>query len=856
MNKTLLKNIGIYAAITAFFLILSYAFVPEVLGGKIVNQSDISGWQGMAKESLDWNAAHPGDKTGWSDSMFGGMPNITFVDDLDGDWIKPIYKALLWGRRPATYLFIALIGAFLMMLAFGIDKFLAVAGAIAVAFCSYNFQIIQVGHNTKMQAIAFAPWVIAAMAFTFRTALGERRTEGHKWLPQSMLGAALFGLALSFQIKANHVQITYYLAIIVLIYAVATLVWLLRRENRHLWKRFATASALLLVLGLAGIGTNANKLIPTAKYAPYTMRGGSELTQEGANEKGLSLDYATAWSYGIQETPNLLIPNYNGGSSNGSLGKKSATWALFKRAGQDPSRICANLPLYWGPQPFTAGPMYIGAISIFLFILGLCLVQGREKWSLAVCCLLAILLAWGSHFMPFTRLWFEYVPMYNKFRTVSMALVVLQFCVPLLGIYTLDRILKDEIPHRKVVRSIWTALGISAGFCLLCGLIPGIAGNFKAPSDAGMQDILVKALQQDRRHLLQADAWRSFLLIVAAAAVIMWCYLKPDPAVQRKRTDIAMAIVGVLILFDMWGAGKRYLNSGDFITPRDFSAQLREQPVDKAILQDSTVSYRVLDLARNTFNSSVASYRHKSIGGYSPTKMQRAQDLIDRYISGEIRDFSTAASGAATLEEMQAAVPYMPVVSMLNGKYIIIGEQYPPVVNPYAFGTAWFVKGVQVVSSADEEIDALGQVDLHETAVVREDAPFGTLSGIPEAGSNITLESYAPNELRYSFNCREKAVAVFSEVYHPSWKAEIDGKPLELFRADWLLRAAVIPEGCGEIVMRYCPEDYVKGAAISRICSILLLLLAAGALAGAAGLFDRLPSCRKKIDGGDISVKA
>lgn len=830
MNKQTLKNIGIYAAIVAFFIILAYGFMPALLGGKVVNQSDISGWRGMAQEAVQWNAAHPDDKALWSDSMFGGMPMVTTLDDFDGDWTKPLYKLMLWGTRPASYIFIALLGAFLLMLAMGVNKFLAVAGAVAIAFCSYNFQIIQVGHNTKMQAIAFAPWVLSAMIFTYRSAFknGDNPRETLKqWLPMTILGSVFFAIALSFQIKANHVQITYYLALIILIYGIATLVWVLKKANRHYLVPFLIASLLLVFTGLVGIGTNANKLIPTAAYAPYTMRGGSELSTEGANAKGLDIEYATAWSYGIEETPNLLIPNYNGGSSAGSLDAKSATWQLFKRAGQNPRNICKSLPLYWGPQPFTAGPMYLGAISIFLFILGLCLLKGREKWWLLISCILAIFLAWGNHFMWFTQLWFDYAPMYSKFRTVSMALVVLQFCVPLLGIYTLDRIMKEEIPHRQVVKSVWTAFGITAGFCLIAALFPAIAGNFTGAADGGMQDVIVKALQEDRQRLLRVDAWRSFLFITMAAALIMWSYLKPDPFVAKGRINIAAAIIGVLILVDMWSVGKRYLNEDHFVSPRDFSAQFNQRPVDEDILCDESLSYRVLDLSENTFNSSVTSFRHKSIGGYSPTKMQRYQDLIDHYLSKEINSFYAAASGAQTLEDIQSSVPEMPVMSMLNGKYIIIGADYPPIVNPYALGNAWTVGEVAMASTADEEIALLGEVDLTTTAVVRtDDAEQLSEAGLSKAeDGGVVMTYYSPNELKYHYNLSHESMVVFSEVFHPSWKATCNGEGLRLFRADWVLRAAVLPAGEGEIVMRYEPQDYVKGERLSRICSILLLIL-------------------------------
>ena len=349
MKKKILYCLGA----VLFFLVLAYAFVPQVLSGKIVNQSDISGYVGMSHEMNTWNAAHPDDPTSWTDSMFGGMPTTTISAPRQGDWTQPVYDFLLTGRRPATYLFLSLLGAFLLMLSLGVDGLLAVGGAIAVTFCSYNFQIIQVGHNTKMQAIAFMPWVLAALVYTYRT------IERKKYFPKALLGAVLFAFALSFQIKANHQQITYYLALMVLLYALVYLVWLLASpERRPLLGRFFAASALLLVLGFAGIATNANKLVPIYKYTPHSMRGGSELAAAGDGAAGLEMDYATAWSYGWEELPNLLIPNFNGGSSAQAVGRDSETYRLLKDAGQQNlEQVRKNLPMYWGPQPFTAGPM-------------------------------------------------------------------------------------------------------------------------------------------------------------------------------------------------------------------------------------------------------------------------------------------------------------------------------------------------------------------------------------------------------------------------------------------------------------------------------------------------------------------
>ena len=409
----------------------------------------------MAREANQWDKAHPDDPTAWTNSMFGGMPTTMITGNHEGDWTQKIYDAFLTGRRPATYLFITLLGAFLLLLSLGIDKILAIGGAVAVAFCSYNMQIIQVGHNTKMMAIAWLPWVLAAVIFTYRSALGIYRKPDNddagkcwkSWLPQAVLGAALFGMALNFQIKANHIQISYYLAIIIFCYAIGLFIWLISdNERRRGIGKFFAASFLLLFLGIVGIGANANKLIPMYRYSHQTMRGGSELTVEGNADKskGLDIEYATSWSYGWQELPNLMIPNFNGGSSAGAVNpSKSETVKLLKRYGQTNVReVAKTLPLYWGPQPFTAGPMYVGAITVFLFLLGLFLCDGKDKWWIFAATVIAILLGAGSHFMQFTKFWYEYMPFYSKFRTVSMALIILQVTLPMLGFIVLDKILK------------------------------------------------------------------------------------------------------------------------------------------------------------------------------------------------------------------------------------------------------------------------------------------------------------------------------------------------------------------------------------------------------------------------------
>ena len=826
-QKKLLKNIGIGLGAIVFFLVLSYGFMPQVLGGKIVNQSDISGFIGMSHEMSEWNAAHPDDPTYWTDSMFGGMPTTAISTQNGGDYTQSIYNLLLTGKRPATYLFITLLGAFLLMLALGISWPLALGGAVAVAFCSYNFQIIQVGHNTKMQAIAFFPWVLAALVYTYRSTKAKSR-----YLPKVLLGAVLFSLALSMQIKANHQQITYYLAILVLLYALVELIDVLTKSKDRIG-RFFIASALLLVVGGVGIATNVNRLLPLAKYTPNTMRGGSELTQDGdVKGGGLDLDYATAWSYGWEELPNLMIPNFNGGASAQAVDPaKSETIQLLRRAGQSNTReIAKALPMYWGPQPFTAGPMYMGAITVFLFILGLFCYKGKEKWWLVAGTVLAVLMAVGNHFMAFTKLCFNILPLYNKFRTVSMALVVLQVTLPMLGFLALDRIVKDGVDPKDFLKKSGIAFALTGGLSLLFFLIPTLAGDFTSASDAGQQDVLVEAFQQDRIALLRQDALVSFLLIAVAWGLLLWAVLPKDA--PRYRKLIAGVAICALVAVNLFSIGKRYLNADHFTTPKDFNKPFAERPVDQMIKADPDPSYRVLDLSVNVFNSSVPSYHHKSVGGYSPAKLQRYQDLIEHYLTGEINAIYGSMQEAETIDDVEAGLPATPVLNALNTRYIVIGGDYAPAYNAGALGNAWFVDEVVPAASPDEEIAFLGSVDLRHQAVIGRDMP-AVKAAPADSTDTIVLTSYAPNELRYHYQAAGDRLAVFSEIYYPDgWKAQVDGAPAEVLRADWTLRAMALPAGGHDIVMRFEPDSYRVGAGISRASSITLILLLLLSLGG------------------------
>ena len=779
------KRIILYAGIVLSFLILAYAFVPQVLGGKIVDQGDISGHLGMAHEMTEWNKAHPDEPAAWTGSMFGGMPTVTIHAPEKGDWTQPLYKLLLWGKRPASYFFLSMLGAFLLLLALGLHPLIAAGGAVAVTFCAYNPQIIQVGHNTKMQAIAFMPWVLAAVVFTYRSFL---EGKGRRRIARGLLGGALFALALSFQVKANHPQISYYLALVIFFYVVAVFISALRSGERGAKVRsFFAASALLLVLGGAGLATNATKLLPTWDYAPHSMRGGSS----SGETKGLDLGYATAWSYGWEELPNLMIPNYNGGSSSGAMDPdKSETCRLIRRSGGgDVREISRHLPLYWGPQPFTAGPMYMGAITVFLFLLGLLLCPGKDRWWLLAATLFAVLLALGNHFLPFTQLCFKYLPLYNRFRTVSMALVVLQLTLPVLGFLLLDRYVRGEVQVAAFRKRAWIAWALSGGFCMLLVLVPSLAGSFTAQGDAAQGEVLSAALAADRRDLLIRDALRSLLLISAAFTLLRWGYGKD------RRLVAALAVI-LMVGIDLFLVGHRYLNSSHFVTPRAFHAQFRQRPVDKEILADKDPSFRVLDLTVNVFNDAHPSYWHKNIGGYSPAKLQRYQEYIDSHLNGEISTLYKALQGAATLEDAAERLPELEGLSKLNCRYLILGGELPPLRYPYARGNAWFAE--------------------------------------PLEGASIEMTSYSPDCLRYRYTVPQESRAVFSEVYYPDgWTLTVvdTGEVLPISLSDEVLRSAVLPAGSHELEMRFRPESYVRGAAVSRAGSAVLLLVLAAAVA-------------------------
>ncbi|MCR5887763.1 YfhO family protein [Hymenobacter sp. J193] len=808
-----------------FFLVLAAVyFSPILFDGKTLAQHDIVQFNGGAHEAAQYREVM-GKEALWTNSMFSGMPTYLISTHFPGDLSGYLHKIFTL-NLPAVVanLFLALLCGYLLFVALGVRPLLAVVGAVALGFTSYNLIILSAGHNTKSLALAYAPLVLAGLLVALRR---------NMWL-----GAALFALGLTMNLRSNHLQITYYLLLMVLIFGVIELVAAVR-ENR-LPALLSRVAVLALAAGLA-VGVSFGRLYTTLEYGKYSIRGRSELTTPAptapgqpaaATEEnvgsGLDRDYAFQWSYGVGETITLLVPNYYGGASQGALSENSATGQALAQLGVPPAQlqdVLRQLPLYWGDQPITSGPVYLGAGVLLLFVLGLFVADRRTRWWLLTATLLSIVLAWGKNFETFNNLIFDYFPGYNKFRSVSMALVIAQLAVPLLAILALARVLRPQTvvaaapnthpalaavpvaaPETAILkRNLLYAVGITAGLCLLAYLV-GLGADFASPIDSALQQqgFPLDAIRQDRASLMHKDVFRSLLFILLTGAVL-WFYL------QRKLTaTLAAALVGVLTLVDLWGVDKRYLNDDNF-QRETVAQQFVPTAADQQILQDKGLSYRVYNTA-NPFNEANTSYFHKSIGGYHGAKLRRYQDLIER----------------------QLAQGNPGVLNMLNTRYVIVPSQQAQggvqvQRNPGALGNAWFISEIQKVQTPDEEIKALTGLNPATAAVV--DAAKFPLSktNYITVGSTISLAEYSPDKLVYKANAVQDGFVVFSEIYYKDgWNAFIDGKPAPYVRANYVLRAMPVPAGQHTIEFRFEPTSYSVGNTVSLVASILLILALLG----------------------------
>ncbi len=791
-----------FFAIIAFIVISSVYFTPA-FEGKTLDQSDVKGYYGMSKEIIDYR-----DKTGieplWTNSMFSGMPAYLINMRHPGQILSFINGFLTsYPTRPICFIFLYMLGFYILLQLFGMKPWLSFAGGIAYGFSSYLFIILEPGHITKAMALGYMPMVIGAAYYTYKN--------------KALIGAVLFSLFLGLQLLTNHLQIVYYTLLILLFMGIFEGVKALKEKNIQ---KFFKRTGLLIAAVLLAVGMNFTGLWTVYEYSKYSMRGPSDLaTNSDDKTKGLDRSYATAWSYTKGETFNLLIPNFKGGSSGKIFEKDSNIFKyLSKKFGpQDAINIISGNPAvftqYWGAQPGTSGPVYIGASLIFIFVLGMFLLRGPVKWWLFSITLFAIVLSWGGHFMFLTNIFLDYFPLYNKFRTMSMILVIAEFAIPLFAIYTIYNILNTSIKPVEFKKAFTYALGLVGAICLIFAIFPRISdlNGFVDGilSSKGYGD-WVSHLKDDRAELLSKDAFRSLLIILTTAALIFLLWSKK---ISHKTFYVLFPL---LLLIDLWPVNKRYINDDNFVPKRNMDNPYISNEADKAILNDKDMYFRVFDLSvGNPFSSSRASYFHKSIGGYHGAKIRRYQDLVDMYLS----------SGNDT------------ILDMLNTKYLIKRDPTTgvpiPVLRPSAHGNAWFVPSYIVVENADEEIRALKTLNPRENLIINknfESLLNGRTFSI-DSSNYIKLISYAPNDLKYSYQASSDQLTVFSEVYYPAgWQLLIDGKAIPHFRVNYILRAGVLPAGKHEAEFIFKPKSYFTGIKISMVSTLLLILALGGSI--------------------------
>lgn len=801
MNKIIADNkkvIWIAFCIVAFAVITLVYFSP-IMQGKRIKQHDIEMYKGMTKEIVDFRE-QTGEQSLWTNSMFGGMPAWNISVPVKTNLFYYVHQVLSLGLpSPLGSVFIAMLGFFILLLVLGVGIGASAIGAIAYGFTSYLFIVIGAGHNTKAIAMAYMAPVLAGIILAYK---GK-----YLW------GSALTAFALALELKANHLQITYYLVFIVVIYIIAEFIISIRAKKLD---SFFKASACLLVAAVFAVMTCFTTLYANYEFGKETMRGKPVLTKNVENQTtGLDRDYVTQWSYGIGETWSLMIPNAKGGAS-GYIGNDNS--ALDKCDARFRSTI-AQQNAYWGDQPGTSGPVYVGAITCLLFVLGLFIVKGSYKWVLLAATVLSILLSWGKNFMGFTDFFLDYIPGYNKFRAVSMTLVIAEVCMPLLAFLALAELIKNPDALKQNKKYLYISLGITGGLCLLFYAMPQTFFNFlsqaeamqfkqlQAGQDGALYATFAEQLEIARISIFRHDAIRSFLYICIAGIVIL------SGVSGKLNKKYMFPILALLVVFDMYTIDKRYLNNSNFIDKRKTEKPFTLSDVDRQILQDKDLDYRVINLTVSTFNDASTSYFHKSVGGYHGAKLRRYQDVIDQYLSK--RDLN-----------------YWKVLNMLNTKYIIYPKDNTKVAskNYEAFGNAWIASEIKWVATPNEEIDAIADTDVSNVAIVNNEFKdvVGDFKASPAEGT-ITLVDYKPNELKYSFDSSKDEIVVFSEIWtKKGWTMWIDGVERPLFRADYILRSAVIPAGQHEIVMRYEPKIWRIGKTLAFFSSFIVIMFVIG----------------------------
>ena len=829
MKKLLPDLIAILA-----FVLLSFAyFFPAEIENRILFQHDTAAGAGAGQEVKEYYE-QTGERSRWTNSLFGGMPMYQIAPSYDStkslQWVQKAYQLFLPDYVCLT--FMLMLGFYILLRVFGIPVWLAGLGGIMWAFSSYFFILISAGHIWKFITLAYVPPTIAGIVLAYRGKL--------------LWGGILTALFVALQITSNHVQMSYYFFFVILFFVGA---YFEKAWRTKTLPQFFKASAVLIVAALVGIAANVSNLYHTYAYSKETMRGKSELVQTGDAAKqtssGLDRDYITQWSYGIDETLTLLVPNFKGGASAALSQSETA----MSKANPMYSSLYGSLTQYFGTQPMTSGPVYVGAFVLFLFVLGCFIVKGPLKWALIGATFFSIVLSWGKNFMPLTDFFIDYVPLYNKFRAVSSILVIAEFTIPLLAIFALKRLLEEPEILKQEKKPLGISLLLTAGIALLLAIAPGSIGSGYVPAQEAQ--MLQNAVNQQmipanelsgilanlgemRAELVSSDALRSFI-IIGIGCSLLWLY-----ASGKLRSSLTIAGITILCLADMWGVNKRYLNDAQFVPHSIRTETFTKTNTDELILQDTSLDYRVLNFATSTFDDNNTSYWHKSVGGYHPAKLRRYQEMIEHHISPEMQAaYKAIATAGGEMDSVDANK--FRVLNMLNTKYFIFpaGQQRQtvPILNPHAYGNAWFVNKVQYVNNANEEIDALDSIIPTETAVV--DARFkdvlkGTTESYKDSLSSIRLTSYAPNRLTYETNNAQDGIAVFSEIYYPDgWHVTIDGQPAELARADYILRTMYVPAGQHTIEMRFDPtslhvtEGIAYGALALLVIGIIVAVLIA-----------------------------
>ena len=820
-------------AILFFVAISMIYFLGPIRDGKVLAGQDHDAAIGSGIEMEQYRAAHNGERTRWTNTLFSGMPTYQMSPSYSStdklSTLESFYRLGL--PTVASYVFMMLLGFYILLRAFDFRVWMSALGAILWAFSSYYFIIIQAGHIWKLLTLCFIPPTIAGMVLCYRG--------------KYMLGVVTTGIFTALQILSNHVQMTYYFLFVIGFMSLAYLIDAIRQKTLKQWLR---ATACFVIGGILGVCINLSNLYHTWEYSKESMRGKSELTQKTKDPAdqtsgGLERSYITAWSYGIGETWTLLVPNTKGGASVPLASNEEA----MKHANTTFAPIYRAFTQYWGEQPGTSGPVYVGAFVLFLFVLGLFIVKGPMKWCLLAATILSILLSWGKNFMPFTDFFLDYIPMYDKFRTVASILVIAEFTIPLLAMLALKEIIEDKENNSQLSTlnsQLLIAFALTGGMCFLFWLMPDMFfGNYISTSDqmymqqyvsAGYipQDMMGQILanmSEMRRAMFTADAMRSFIIIVVGTLILLvyrWGKIKTVPMV---------ACVIVLCLADMWGVNKRYLNDSMFVTPRTNAQAFPPSQADELILQDPDKYHRVLNITVSTFNDNTTSYYHKSIGGYHAAKLRRYQELIEEHISPEMQALQQAAVQTSGLLETCNGDSLFPVLNMLNMKYVILGTKDSgkvPVMNPWANGNAWFVDKVQYVDDADAELASLHGLATKHVAVA--DKKFQQVLGDEalqsDSTAKVTLTAYEANRLAYEVNSQKGGVVVFSEIYYPGWTCTVDGQNTPIARADYVLRAIRIPAGKHTVVMTFDPQTVHLTETIAYTALAILALLLIGLL--------------------------